>query len=268
MGPRRLIAVLAMALVAVVGAVAWWPRGTPDAAEPLPVSTGSVTSSPSPTTDPTPSRTGPVTVASPTPSASPAPLPTPVGRYSPPPSPSATPATTQPAAGTGVAGQQCATPASSFVPTRYTIKRLGVHERVIAMPTTGSGQVPSPPKNDRRSAGWWSDGPRPGAGKGKAVMTIHTYRPSLRPALGNELYRGGRSALRPGDIIKLHGSGGQVACYRFTEAPKIWVRDYDPASRLMLDPNGAPSLVIVICWDFNGRTGDWDSRVMFQFEQV
>lgn len=263
-GPRRLIAVLAMALVAVVGVVAWWPRGVPDAAEPLPAAASSVTSSPSPTKRASPQpRSSPVASPSPTPSRSPAPLPTPVATTSPAPSP-----TSAPAANAGPAGQACATPSSSFVPTRYTIERLGVHERVFAMPTTRGGQVPAPPKNDRRSAGWWSDGPKPGAGRGKAVMTIHTYRPSLRPALGNELFRGGQSALRPGDIIKLHGSAGQVACYRFTGAPKVWVRDYDPASKLMLDPSGAPSLVIVICWDFNGQTGDWDSRVMFQFEQV
>lgn len=153
------------------------------------------------------------------------------------------------------------------MPTRYTIDRLGVDERVIALGTQG-GQIPAPPKNDRRSAGWWKNGPKPGDPQGKVVLTIHTYRPSLRPALGNELYAGGQSALRPGDVLRLSAKDGTTVCYEFTEAPRIMVSDYDPDSTVMLDPNGKPSAVIVICWDFNRRTEDWDSRIMFQFRQI
>ena len=128
--------------------------------------------------------------------------------------------------------------------------------------------MPSPPKSDRRSAAWWRGGPKPGADHGKIVLTIHTYRPSLRPALGNELFRGGKSALRPGDILKVHGSNGQIVCYQFTEASKVKVRDYDPDSTLMHDSRGPSAAVIVICWDFNTSSKHWDSRVFFQFKQL
>ena len=130
------------------------------------------------------------------------------------------------------------------------------------------GQVPSPPKSDRRSAAWWKGGPKPGSDHGKVVFTIHTYRPSLRPALGNELFRGSKSSLQPGDILKVHGSDGEIVCYQFTEAPKVMVSDYNPDSKLMLDSSGPSSAVIVICWDFNKSSKEWDSRVFFQFKQL
>lgn len=198
-----------------------------------------------------PSReTPPPTTAPPSPWPSPTPSPTPTAS----PSPSA-------------ATAQCSHSTSGFTPTSFTLARVGAKERVIAMRTQG-GQIPAPPKNDRRSAGWWSDGPRPGADHGKVVLTIHTYRPSLRPALGNELYDGGESALRPGDVPQLHAKDGRTVCYEFVEAQRIMVADYDPSSRVMLDPDGEPSAVIVICWDFSSSTKDWDSRVFFQFRRV
>jgi len=144
---------------------------------------------------------------------------------------------------------------------------VGAHERVIPKATKG-GQIPAPPLNDRRSAAWWSGGPKPGSDHGKIVLTIHTYRPSLRPALGNELFQGGQSALQPGDILKVHGSDGEIVCYEFTKASRVMVSDYDPDSTLMLDPSGPSSAVIVICWDFNKSSKDWDSRVFFQFKQL
>lgn len=90
----------------------------------------------------------------------------------------------------------------------------------------------------------------------------------MAPALGNELYAGGKSALQPGDIIKLHGKNGEIQCYEFAEASKIFTDEYDENSTVMLDDSGPESLVIVICWDFDKKTKDWDSRVMFQFKAV
>lgn len=242
---RTIVIAVALVLVVALGMALWWPRSEP-VALPMESPTPSVTTSPSPSSTPS---------ALPTPSPSPVPSPSPSSSPSPSPSP------------TRLADQECATPEESFAPTHFTIERLGAHERVIARPLQG-GQVPAPPLNDRRSAAWWNGSPQAGAERGKSVLTIHTYRPSLRPALGNELYAGGTSTLRSGDIIKLHGADGAIACYEFTEAPRIHVDDYDPASTVMLDPTGDPSLVIVICWDFNQRTSHWDSRVMFQFDLV
>ncbi len=235
---RMFVAVAtAMGLLLFVGALLWWPRDS-HTAEPTLSPNPSVSVSTSPTPSPPPS-------ASPTPS----------------PSASPTPSTPRPGS------EQCANPTKAFTPSSFTIDRVGAHERVIPKPTQG-GEIPAPPTNDRRSAAWWNGGPKPGSDHGKIVLTIHTYRPNLRPALGNELFRSGQSALQPGDILKVHGSNGEIVCYEFTKAKRVMVRDYDPNSTLMLDPKGPSSAVIVICWDFNTSTKDWDSRVFFQFKQV
>lgn len=154
-----------------------------------------------------------------------------------------------------------------FTPKRFSISRVGADEKVVPMGLT-KGAIPAPPLSDRRSAAWWKEGPKPGSGTGKAVFTIHTYRPSLAPALGNELFQGGESQLKPGDIFKVYGTKGEVACYEYEEAPKITLDEYEENSSLMLDSSGPASATIVICWDFNKRTKDWDSRVLFQFRGV
>lgn len=244
---RIVVAVaIAVALLLFVGAIIWWPRGS-QTAEPTLSPAPSISVSTSPTASPS---AGP---ASPSPSPSPSASP----------SASRSPAPSKPRPGS----QQCANPTKAFAPSSFTIDRVRAHERVIPKSAKG-GQIPAPPLNDRRSAAWWSGGPKPGSGQGKVVLTIHTYRPSLRPALGNEMFRGGKSTLQPGDIMKVHGSNGEIVCYEFTKASRVMVSDYDPNSTLMLDPNGPSSAVIVICWDFNKSTKDWDSRVFFQFKQL
>ena len=115
--------------------------------------------------------------------------------------------------------------------------------------------------DEARTASWWNAGPMPGGDAGKALLSIHTYRTGK--ALGNELFADGRPQLAEGDLIKLYGDDGQVQCYEFTGATKVWVADYDPESDVMIDYEGDPQLAIIICWDFNRSTETWDSRVFF-----
>ena len=56
---------------------------------------------------------------------------------------------------------------------------------------------------------------------------------------------------------------GLVQCYEFTRSTKVWVADYDPNSDVMVDFEGAPQLAIIICWDYNRSSGEWDSRIFF-----
>ncbi|MBB1508923.1 class F sortase [Tessaracoccus sp. MC1756] len=163
---------------------------------------------------------------------------------------------------------ECTAVADGFVPQRFTIESLGADERVITLNLDKDGNIAAPPFDQPRTASWWSGGPKPGAANGKAVLSIHTYNPSLPPALGNEMYEGGRSQLEPGDVIKLYGSDGQVQCYQYTEAVKVWVEDYDPNSNVMVDFEGAPQLAIVICWDYEASTKAWDSRILFYADPV
>ena len=160
----------------------------------------------------------------------------------------------------------CTAVTEGFVPTRYTIERFGVDEPIVALDVDSDGNIAAPPKDEPRLASWWSGGPQPGADKGRAILSIHTYRDG--DALGNEFFKDGTSQFQPGDIIKLYGDAGQVKCYSYTDAPKIQLSDYDPDSSVMIDRDGAPSLTIIICWDFNASTEIWESRVFFNFVPV
>lgn len=178
----------------------------------------------------------------------------------------ASPSPTTPAANPALA--ECTQVTEGFVPNRFTIESLGADEKVIALNLDKDGNIAAPPFDQPRTASWWSGGPKPGSGKGKAVMSIHTYNPSLPPALGNEMYEGGKPQLKKGDLIKLYGKNGQVMCYEYTDAKKIWVNEYDPNSDVMVDFEGDPELAIVICWDFDKSTRDWDSRILFYADPV
>lgn len=160
----------------------------------------------------------------------------------------------------------CTAVTEGFVPTRYVIERLGVDEPIVALDLDDKGNIAAPPKDEPRLASWWSGGPQPGADKGKAILSIHTYRNGN--ALGNELFKDGASQFKPGDILKVYGQAGQVQCYSYADATKINIADYDPESSVMIDYDGAPSLTIIICWDFVASTEEWDSRVFFNFVPI
>lgn len=148
-----------------------------------------------------------------------------------------------------------------FVPDTFQMENPEADEKILSLGLDAQGNIAAPPKDQPRTASWWNQGPRPGSDTGKVVMSIHTYRNG--GALGNEMYSDAGPNLVPGDLIKLQGADGRTACYEFVEATKIWVDEYDVNSDAMVDFAGDPLLTIVICWDFNRSTEDWDSRVLF-----
>lgn len=160
----------------------------------------------------------------------------------------------------------CTTATTGFVPTRYSIASMGVDEPVIALGEDETGAIAAPPKGEPRMASWWKNGPRPGDGKGRAVLSIHTYRNG--GALGNELFAHGATPLKPGDLIVLHDEAGTTACYEYTHFSEIVAADYDPDSTVMLDFEGAPSLVLIICSDFDRATEIWRNRVLFYAKKI
>lgn len=200
-----------------------------------------------------------------------------VGRTTPAPEPSPSPSvtTTQPvdptqdptpdptptdveAADPALAG--CEPLGDGFVPTRYQMENPEADEEVLSLGLDADGAIAAPPPQLPRTASWWNGGPRPGSDKGKVVLSIHTYRSG--GALGNEMYDG-EPTLEPGDLISLTDDTGRKTCYEFSHAEKIWVDEYDPDSDILVDWDGDPMLVIVICWDFVSATEDWDSRIFF-----
>lgn len=161
----------------------------------------------------------------------------------------------------------CTTAESGFVPTRYTIASMGVDEPVVALGEDETGAIAAPPKNEPRMASWWKNGPQPGDAQGRAVLSIHTYRNG--GALGNELFRpDGTTPLQPGDVITLHDDAGNTACYEFSHFVEIIAKDYDPSSDVMIDFEGEPSLVIIVCSAFEPETEIWHNRVLFYATEI
>lgn len=156
---------------------------------------------------------------------------------------------------------ECTAVDEGFIPTRYAIEAVGADARVVSLGLDSEGNIAAPPLNEPATASWWNQGPLPGSDKGKAVLSIHTYRNG--GAVGNDLYAGGAPQLTPGDIIKLYGDDGQVLCYEYTDTKKVWVDEYDPNSDVMVDFEGRPQLLIIVCWDFDWDTEEWDSRAFF-----
>lgn len=161
---------------------------------------------------------------------------------------------------------ECTTTTQGFEPVRYTIEgSMTVDEKVLSLGTDEKGNIAAPPPAQKRTASWWNEGPKPGT-PGKAILSIHTYHNG--GALGNELFDGGKSQLKDGDIIKLYGGQGEVACYKYTEAKRIMVSDYDENSDVMIDFEGDPELAMIICWDYDKnvdkkKADPWKSRVFF-----
>lgn len=156
---------------------------------------------------------------------------------------------------------ECTAVDEGFVPTRYAIEAVGADARVVSLGLDSQGNIAAPPLNEPDTASWWNQGPLPGSDKGKAVLSIHTYRNG--GAVGNDLYAGGSPQLNPGDVIRLYGDDGQVLCYEYTDTRKVWVDEYDPNSTVMVDYEGSPQLLIIVCWDFDWDTEIWDSRAFF-----
>ncbi len=190
------------------------------------------------------------------PPASPAPSPSPTS-VSPSPAPSPSPVPTE---------ATCTTATKEFVPTSFTMEGFDDEFPIVSLNLDAQGNIAAPPKDQSHTASWWNAGPKPGSDAGKAVLSVHTYRNG--GALGNEMYTDDGPTLQPGDIIRLTSAKGKVQCYEFTDATKVWVKDYDPQSDVMVDFHGEPQLLIIICWDFNKSTEEWDSRIFFHGKPV
>lgn len=129
----------------------------------------------------------------------------------------------------------------SGTPVRVSVPRLGVSARVLGIRARGGALIP--PSNPRL-VGWWSEGARPGAAKGSAIITGHT------------VHNGGGAfddleQLRAGDAVTVTTGKGKisysvvaVAVYRKGALAKQAARLFD---------QGVPGrLVLVTCEDWNG----------------
>lgn len=153
-------------------------------------------------------------------------------------------------------------------PTKFEVDRMNVDSPMMVVGKDADGNPGAPPPNEAYTTAWYNGSPAPGTDQGNVILTIHTY--SKGQALGNDLF--GASGLKEpqpgkglqeGDLIKVSDADGNQVCYRYTGQTKVWVKTYDPTSGVFHNPDGPPQLAIMICWDYNPGTKDWDSRIIF-----
>lgn len=159
----------------------------------------------------------------------------------------------------------CAASHSPMVPTRIELRSMGVTSPVLSLGLADDGTPATPPFNEPYTVGWYNLGPKPGASKGKAVLTAHTF--SEGRALGNDMAEPD-TGLRAGAVVALSDARGRTQCWRVTGATKVWVADYDPNSTVLYDDGGAPQLAIVICWDHVKSSKSWASRIIYHAEPL
>lgn len=154
-------------------------------------------------------------------------------------------------------------------PKVFAIDRMNVRSEMLSLGQDKSGAAAAPPLDNLEKAknqvGWYNGGPRIGGPKGNAVLTIHTYHTG--GALGNKLYES-KNGFKTGDLVKMTDSTGKTLCYTLARTTKVMVKDYDPKSTVLYDFEGKPQAVAVICEDWNTKTRDWDSRVLYYMTPV
>jgi LPXTG-site transpeptidase (sortase) family protein len=128
-------------------------------------------------------------------------------------------------------------------PVRVSIPRLGVSARVVGIRASGGQLIP--PSNPRL-VGWWSDGARPGAAKGAAIITGHT------------VHTGGGAfdhlaQLRAGDSVKVATAKGTIS-YAVVAVTTYRKRALAKQAAQIFDQSVPGRLVLVTCEDWNGTT--------------
>lgn len=176
--------------------------------------------------------------------------------------PSTTPARTTSSASAST--PSCSPSGTPFVPTSFQIARLKIQAPVMAVDEKSSNGTMAPPKDDPWTVAWLKDFPKPGSRTGAVDITAHTYHAG--GALGNVLYD--TNPLHAGDIIRLSDAQGHVQCYRYEKEVKFSAADYAASSTVFYDPAAPAQLRLMICWDYDAASGEWDSRVVFQATPV
>ncbi len=177
---------------------------------------------------------------------------------------SVAPATSRTPASPSPSATVCHTSGKAFVPSTLWIERLNLSAQVIAVTEKSSNGTMAPPKSQPWQVAWLADFPKPGSAVGAVNLTAHTYH--LGGALGNTLYS--TNPLRKGDVIGLKDGHGNTQCYQFERLVKITAADYTSSSTAFYDPSAKSQLRIMICWDYDASSGEWDSRVVFYAKPI
>lgn len=129
----------------------------------------------------------------------------------------------------------------SSTPVRVSVPRLGVSAKVLGIRARGGALIP--PANPRL-VGWWSEGARPGATKGSAIITGHT------------VHTGGGAfddldKLRAGDAVKVTTAKGTIN-YTVTGVAVYRRGALAQQAARLFDQGVSGRLVLVTCEDWDG----------------
>jgi len=148
-----------------------------------------------------------------------------------------------------------ATPAAGVRPEALVVPAIGVQAPVT--PIRAEDGALTPP-SDPQQVGWWSDGARPGAAEGAAVVTGHT------------VHTGGGAFddlddLAPGDRVLVRSPSDDLA-YRVASVEVLSRDELARRSADLFGRTGPPRLVLITCEDWDGT--EYRSNVVVTAEPV
>jgi LPXTG-site transpeptidase (sortase) family protein len=128
------------------------------------------------------------------------------------------------------------------LPEAVVVPALAVEAPVSAIRLAPDGAL-TPPA-DPQQVGWWSQGARPGASTGSAVLTGHT------------VHTGGGAfddleELVPGDEVVVRTGRGPLS-YAVVSVRVLGRGELASRSAEVFEQSGAPRLVIITCEDWDG----------------
>ncbi|NIK56030.1 class F sortase [Kribbella shirazensis] len=126
-------------------------------------------------------------------------------------------------------------------PVRVSVPSLGVSARVLSIRARGGTLVP--PSNPLL-VGWWSDGARPGAAKGSAIITGHTVHTG--GGAFDDLDR-----LAAGDTVSVTTKRGAIS-YVVSSVTVYRKKTLARQAARLFDQSVPGRLVLVTCEDWDG----------------
>ncbi|WP_263974170.1 class F sortase [Streptomyces albicerus] len=139
-------------------------------------------------------------------------------------------------------------------PVRVVIPAINVDAPLMGLELEDSGRLAAPPETDKTLAGWWAEGPAPGA-QGTAVIAGHVDVPS-GPAVFYNL-----GALEPGMTVDVPRADGTTAHFTI-DAVDVYDADNFPDDKVYAD-TGHPELRLITCGGgFDTKRGQYNGNVV------
>lgn len=141
--------------------------------------------------------------------------------------------------------------AAAGVPTRLDVPRLGVRAPVIGIGVVDGVLLPP---DDPQTLGWWTQGAKPGAARGGALITGHTVHTG--GGAFDELAR-----LDAGDEVQVRTRDGRIR-YHVTDVTVYPKASLAQKAGEVFSQSVKGRLVLITCEDWNGSGYDSNSVVI------